>query len=170
MTFLAPYDLPQCANANVQRYRMSDFAAGVLPVPSGYWSIFALISADNSESESESARSVTGSIHSHSHRHGTALSWMRRNIVPAVAGSLADAHSGDPVRFPPSKAHIDEALRQALALLDNDLRTMTMTTTMTTAASDARTVPLTTRQQTGQVPSTLLAFFDSESQIGRAHV
>ena len=169
MTFLEPYDLPQRANANVQRNRMSDFAAGVLPVPSGYWSIFALISADNSESESESARPVTGSTHSHSHshRHGTAaLSWMRRNIVPAVAGSLADAHSGDPVRFPPSKAHIDEALRQALALLDNDLRTTTTMTTATTA-SDARTVPLTTWQQTGQVPSTLLAFFDSESRMLR---
>jgi hypothetical protein len=46
ITFLAPYDLPQCANSNVQRNRTSDFAAGILPVPSGYWSIFALISAD----------------------------------------------------------------------------------------------------------------------------
>ena len=143
---------------------MSDFAAGVLPVPSGYWSIFELISADNSESESESARPVTG--FTHSHWHGTALSWMQRNIVPAVAGSLANVHSGDPVRFPPSKVHIDEALRQALALLDDDLRTTTATTTTVTAA-DACTVPLTTWQQAGRVLSMLLEFFDSESRMLR---
>jgi hypothetical protein len=81
---------------------------------------------------------------------------MRRNIVPAVAGSLADVHNDNPLRSPPSKAHIDEALRQALALLHNDLRTTT----------DARTVPWTTRQA-GQAPSTLLAFFDSESRMLR---
>jgi hypothetical protein len=127
---------------------VTDFAAGVLPVPSGYWSIFALISADNSESES--ARPVTG----FTHWHGIALSWMRRNVVPAVAGSLADVYNDDPLRSPPSKVHIDEALRQALALLDNDLRTTT----------DARTFPWTTRQA-GQAPSTLLAFFDSESRM-----
>lgn len=151
MTSLAPYDLPQRANSNIQRNRVTDFAVGVLPVPTGYWSIFALISADNSESEF--ATPVTG----FTHWHGTALSWMRRNIVPAVAGSLADVHNDDPLRSPPSKAHIDEALRQALARLDNDLRTTT----------DARAVPWTTRQAAGQAPSTLLAFFDSESRMLR---
>jgi hypothetical protein len=156
---LAPYDPPQRADSNVQRNRVTDFAAGVLPVPSGYWSIFALISADNSESESESARPV--SDFAHRHGLGTALSWMRRNIVPAVAGSLADVYNDNPLQFPPSKAHIDGALRQALALLDGDLRTTTTTTT-----TDARTVPLTTRQA-GQAPSTLLAFFDSESRMLR---
>ncbi|KAI0277741.1 hypothetical protein BGY98DRAFT_977858 [Russula aff. rugulosa BPL654] len=120
---------------------MTDFAAGVLPVPAGYWSIFALISAGNSksesESESESARPVTG----FAHWHGTALSWMRRNIVPAVAGSLADVYNDNP---------------QALARLDSDVRT----------TADVRTVPLATRQA-GQAPSTLLAFFDSESRMLR---
>jgi serine/threonine protein phosphatase PrpC len=91
---------------------------------------------------------------------------MRRNIVPAVAGSLADVHNDNPLRSPPSKAHIDEALRQALARLDNDLRTITTTTTTTTTTTDARTVPWTTRQA-GQAPSTLLAFFDSESRMLR---
>jgi hypothetical protein len=82
---------------------------------------------------------------------------MRRNIVPAVAGSLADVHNGDPWRSPPSKAHVDEVLRQALARLYNHLGTTT----------DARTVPWTTRQAAGQAPSTLLAFFDSESRMLR---
>ena len=150
MTSLAPYDLPARANSNSQRNRVADFAAGVLPIPAGYWSIFALISADNSESGS-----VTG--FAHWHRDGTAvLSWMRRNIVPAVAGSLADVYNEDPLRFPPPEAaHIDEALRQALTRLDNDARTTT----------DARTVPAPwTTRQAGQAPSTLLAFFDSESR------
>jgi serine/threonine protein phosphatase PrpC len=81
---------------------------------------------------------------------------MRRNIVPAVAGSLADVYNDNPLQLPPSKAHIDEALRQALARLDSDVRT----------TADVRTVPLTTRQA-GQAPSTLLAFFDSESRMLR---
>ena len=130
---------------------MSDLAAGVLPVPAGYWSIFALINADNSEpaSESEPAEPIRVRVRvtgfTHAHWHGTALSWMRKNIVPAVAGSLADVYNSNdnPLRSPPSKAHIDEALRQALASLDND----------------ARSVPWKT--------STLLAFFDSESRVLR---
>ena len=81
---------------------------------------------------------------------------MRRNIVPAVAGSLADVHKDDPLRSPPAKAHIDEALRQALARLYNDLGTTT----------NARTVTWTMRQA-GQAPSTLLAFLDSESRMLR---
>src|SRR6266852_4374652 len=126
---------------------MSDFAAGVLPVPAGYWSIFTLVSADNSES----ARPVRVTGFTHWHWHGTALSWMRRNIIPAVAGSLADVYNDDPLRSPPSKAHIEEVLRQALARLDNDVRT----------------VPWTTARQVDHAPSTLLAFFDSESRVLR---
>jgi hypothetical protein len=117
---------------------------GVLPVPSGYWSIFALLSAD-ADSESESAGS-----------HGIALSWMRRNIVPAVAGSLADVHNDYPSRLSSPKADVDEALRQALAHLDDDARTTT----------DTRVVPGTIRKA-GQTPSTLLAFFDSDSRVLR---
>ena len=121
---------------------MTDFAASVLPVPSGYWSIFALLSADDPGPAA--------------HR---SVSWMRRNIVPAIAGSLADAHNAT---LPPPDADIDEALRQALARLDSDI--------------DARTGdPPWARQAGGPAsssspsspPSTLLAFFDSESRVLR---
>ncbi len=49
------YDFPQRANSNVQRNRVTDFAARTLPaVPYGYWSIFSLISA-GADSDSEFA-------------------------------------------------------------------------------------------------------------------
>jgi serine/threonine protein phosphatase PrpC len=81
---------------------------------------------------------------------------MRRNIVPAVAGSLADVYNtaNDQLSAPaPPKTHIDEALRQTLARLDDDVRT-----------TDARAAPWTPRH-TSQAASTLLAFFDSESRM-----
>jgi hypothetical protein len=134
-------DFPAATNSNVQRDRVTDLAASVLPVPSGYWSIFALLSADNPGPAA--------------HR---SVSWMRRNIVPAIAGSLADAHNAT---LPPPDADIDEALRQALARLDSDI--------------DARTGDLPWARQAGgpasssspSSPSTLLAFFDSESRVLR---
>lgn len=73
---------------------------------------------------------------------------MRRNIVPAIAGSLADAHEA---QYPPPGAHIDEALKQGLARLDSDVRTGAPWT----------------RQTTPTPASTLLAFFDSESRVLR---
>jgi hypothetical protein len=83
---------------------------------------------------------------------------MRRNIVPAIASSLADAHNAT---LPPPDADIDEALRQALARLDSDI--------------EARTGdPPWARQAGGPVsssspssPSTLLAFFNSEPCVLR---
>ena len=140
---------------------MTDFAAGVLPVPSGYWSIFALISADASESGSFTA-------------HGTALSWMRRNVVPAVAGSLADVYNNTnehlspppppplPPLPPPPKTPIDEALRQALTCLDDDVRSMTTTDTRLAAPWVTRYANQATNQP---LSTTLLAFFDSESHM-----
>ena len=121
---------------------MTDFEVSVLPVPSGYWSIFALLSADDPGPAA--------------HR---SVSWTRRNIVPAIVGSLADAHNAT---LPPPDADIDEALRQALALLDSDI--------------DARTGDPPWARQAGGLasssspsspPSTLLAFFDSESRVLR---
>ncbi|KAI0255219.1 hypothetical protein BJV78DRAFT_1151656 [Lactifluus subvellereus] len=101
----------------------------VLPVPSGYWSIFALLSsADPRPADHE------------------ALSWTQRNIVPAVAGALADVH---PANCPPPNTHIDDALRHALARLDTDARTG---------------VPW---ARHASPASTLLAFFDSESRVLR---
>ena len=77
---------------------------------------------------------------------------MRRNIVSAIAGSLAGAHNAT---LPPPDAYIDEVLRQALARLDSDI--------------DERTSdPPWARQAVGSspsLPSTLLAFFDSESRV-----
>ena len=81
---------------------------------------------------------------------------MRRNIIPAVAGSLADVYNtanDQSSAPPPPKTHIDEALRQTLVRLDDDVRT-----------TDARAAPWTPRH-TSQAPSTLLAFFDSESRM-----
>jgi hypothetical protein len=79
---------------------------------------------------------------------------MRRNIVSAIAGSLAGAHNAT---LPPPDAYIDEALRQALARLDSDI--------------DERTGdPPWARQVVGSSPSSpsmLLAFFDSESRVLR---
>jgi hypothetical protein len=88
-------------NCNVERDRVTDFAASVLPVPSGYWSIFALLSADDPGFTA--------------HR---SVSRMGRNIVPDIAGSLTDAHNAT---LPPPDADIDEALRLALARLDSDI-------------------------------------------------
>lgn len=107
----------------------TDFAAGVLPVPTGYWSIFALLSADDAHPSNHSA-----------------VSWVRRNVVAAVAGALADAHSAN--HAPPSP-HIDDALRNALVRLDEDVRTGQ---------------PWAQHAVRG---SALLAFFDSESRVLR---
>ena len=115
-----------------KRDRATDFAAGVLPVPTGFWSIFALLSAEEQDA--------------HSSNHG-ALSWIRRNIVAAVAGALADAHGAD--HHPPPSPHINDAMRYALVHLDDDARTGQPW------ARDA-----------GRA-STLLAFFDSESRMLR---
>ena len=59
----------------------------------------------------------------------------------------------------PPKTQIDEVLRQALARLDDDVRTRT-------DARARRAAPWTTRH-TSQAPSTLLAFFDSDSHMLR---
>jgi serine/threonine protein phosphatase PrpC len=75
---------------------------------------------------------------------------MRRNIVPAVAGALADVHHAN---RPPPDAQIDNALRQALTQLDIDVRTPPW---ISTSTRDAR-----------RPASTLLAFYDSESRILR---
>jgi hypothetical protein len=108
---------------------VTDFAASVLPVPSGYWSIFALLSsADLRPADHE------------------ALSWTQRNVVLAVAGALADVHHAN---HPPPNAHVNNALRHALAQLDTDART---------GAPWARHA---------SPASTLLAFFDSESRVLR---
>ncbi len=100
----------------------------MLPVPTGYWSIFAL-SAEDSHSSNRSA-----------------VSFLRRTIVSAVAGALADAHSAN--HAPPS-AEIDDALRSALVRLDEDARTGQPW------ARDASRA------------EALLAFFDSESRVLR---
>jgi hypothetical protein len=101
----------------------------VLPVPTGFWSIFALLSADEPHSSDPGA-----------------VSWIRRNIVAAVAGALADAHNTDQ---PPLSVHIDDALRHALVRLDDDART---------GQPWARNA--------GRA-SALLAFFDSKSRVLR---
>ncbi|KAI9437059.1 hypothetical protein BJY52DRAFT_1230261 [Lactarius psammicola] len=113
----------------IRRDHATDFAAGVLPVPTGYWSIFALLSADDT----------------HPSNHGP-VSWIRRNIVAAVAGALADAYCAS---HPPPSPHIDDALRNALVRLDDDARTG-----QPWAQHAARA-------------SALLAFFDSESRVLR---
>ena len=120
---------------------MTDFAASVLPVPSGYWSIFALLSADNP--------SLTA------HR---SVSWMGRNIVSDVACSLADAHNAT---LPPPDADIDEALRLALARLDSDIDARTGD------PSWARQAGGPASSSSPSSPSTLLVFFDSESRVLR---
>ena len=81
-----------------------DFAAGVLPIPTGDWSIFALLSADDARPSD----------------HGAVLSWIRRSMVAAVAGAFADAHGTN--HAPPSP-HIDDTLQHALVHLDDDART-----------------------------------------------
>ncbi|KAH9069357.1 hypothetical protein EDB83DRAFT_2314394 [Lactarius deliciosus] len=113
----------------IRQDHVTDFAAGVLPVPTGYWSIFALLSADNANSSNPGA-----------------VSWIRRNIVAAVAGALADVHS---TGHPPPSTHVDDALRQALVHLDDDARTGQPWA-----------------QNAGRA-SALLAFFDSESRVLR---
>ncbi|KAI9436243.1 hypothetical protein H4582DRAFT_1965290 [Lactarius indigo] len=107
----------------------TDFAAGVLPVPTGCWSIFALLSADDDKSSNPGA-----------------ISWIRRNIVAAVAGALADAHS---TSHPPPSTDFNHALRNALVRLDDDARTGQPWA-----------------QNAGRA-SALLAFFDSESRVLR---
>jgi hypothetical protein len=129
---LSLYDLTHRADRD-KRDRATDFAAGVLPVPTGFWSIFALLSAEEEDP--------------HSSNHG-ALSWIRRNIIAAVAGALADAHGADH-HHPSHSPHIDDALRYALVCLDDDART---------GQPWAR--------HAGRA-STLLAFFDSESRVLR---
>jgi hypothetical protein len=99
------------------------------PVPTGFWSIFALLSADDPHLSNPGA-----------------VSWIRRNIVAAVAGALADAHNA--ANHHPA-AHIDDALRDALVRLDDDART---------GQPWAR--------HAGRA-SALLAFFDSESRVLR---
>jgi hypothetical protein len=96
----------------------------VLPVPTGYRSIFALLSADDA--------------------HPGAASWIRRNIVAAIAGALADAHGAN--HNPPS---IDDALWDALVRVDDDARTGQPWARHAGCAS------------------ALLAFFDSESCVLR---
>jgi hypothetical protein len=71
---------------------------------------------------------------------------MRRNIVLAVAGELADVHD---TNRPPPNAFIDNALRQALTQLDIDARTAAPWTRHASPAS------------------TLLAFYDSGSRVLR---
>ncbi|KAH9019167.1 hypothetical protein EDB85DRAFT_582561 [Lactarius pseudohatsudake] len=113
----------------IRQDHATDFAASVLPVPTGYWSIFALLSADDANSSNSGA-----------------ISWIQRNIVGAVAGALADAHSAG---HPPPSTHVDDALRQALVHLDDDARTGQAWA-----------------QNAGRA-SALLAFFDSESRVLR---
>ncbi|KAH9036279.1 hypothetical protein EDB84DRAFT_1483149 [Lactarius hengduanensis] len=125
-TGVARYDTAKCDSPGDHA---TDFAAGVLPVPTGYWSIFALLSADDTNSSNPGA-----------------ISWIRRNIVAAVAGALADAHSAG---HPPPSTHVDDALRQALVHLDDDARTGQPWA------------------QNASRASALLAFFDSESRVLR---
>ncbi|KAF8259969.1 hypothetical protein EI94DRAFT_1812370 [Lactarius quietus] len=98
-------------------------------MPTGFWSIFALLSADDPQQSNP----------------GT-LSWIRSNIIAAVAGALADAHGAN---HPLPSPQIDDALRHALVRLDDDART---------AQPWARNA--------GRA-SALLAFFDSESRVLR---
>jgi hypothetical protein len=84
---------------------------------------------------------------------------MRRNVVPAIAGSLADVHNS---ALPPPDADIDEALRQALARLDGDVNSGVLTGS-TLWPRQVSPEPLSSSSS----PSTLLAFFDSESRVLR---
>ena len=101
----------------------------MLPVipPKRIWSIFALLSADSNDD------------------HGALLSWIKRNVIAAIAGALADAYNTD-------HHHIDDALRHALVRLDDDARTGQPWARNATAAE--RT-------------SALVAFFDSEERVLR---
>ncbi|KAH8990006.1 hypothetical protein EDB86DRAFT_3104202 [Lactarius hatsudake] len=90
------YDTTKCDSPGDH---VTDFAASVLPVPTGYWSIFALLSADDVNSSNPGA-----------------VSWIRTNIVAAAA----DAHGAG---HPPPSTHVVDALRQALVHLDDDART-----------------------------------------------
>ncbi|KAI9436240.1 hypothetical protein H4582DRAFT_463871 [Lactarius indigo] len=100
----------------------------MLPVLTGRWSVFTLLSADDANSVNPSA-----------------ISWIRRNVV-AAAAAAADAHSAS---HPPPSTHIDDALRNALVRLDDDVRTGQLLA-----------------QNAGRA-SALLAFFDSESRVLR---
>jgi len=83
---------------------------------------------------------------------------MWRNIVPAIAGSLADVHN---TNLPPPDADIDEALRQALARLDGDVNADVLTGSTPWARQVSPEPP------PSSSPSTLLAVFDSESRVLR---
>jgi len=124
-----PDDLSATTNSDLQRDRVTDVAVDVLPLPHGYWSIFALLNADGPD-----------------HVDRGSVSWMRGNIIPAIAGSLADVHNST---HPPPDTDIDDALRQTLARLDTDART---------GAPWARQASPT---------SSLLVFFDSGSRVLR---
>lgn len=75
------------------------------------------------------------------------MSWIRKNIVAAAAGALADAHGAD--RASTSPHIINDALRHALARLDDDAR-----------------AGQPWAQHAGRA-SALLTFFDSESRVLR---
>jgi hypothetical protein len=85
---------------------------------------------------------------------------MRRNIVPAIAGSLVDVHNSN---LPPPDVDINEALRQTLARLDDDAEADVRTGYY---APWARHVSPDSDSPSSS-PSTLLAFFDSESRMLR---
>ena len=98
----------------------------MLPVvpPKRFWSIFALLNADSKDD------------------HG-AQSWIKRNIIAAIVGALANAYHTPHI-------DIDDALRHALVRLDDDART---------GQPWAR--------NTAERTSALVAFFDSEERVLR---
>jgi hypothetical protein len=65
--------------------------------------IFALLSADDPHPSNPGA-----------------ISWIRRNVIAAIAGALADAQSANDS---PPGPHIIDTLRPALGRFDNDART-----------------------------------------------
>lgn len=85
-----------------------------------------------------------------------AVSQMRRNIVPAIVGSLADAHNAP---LPPPDADTDEALRHALARFDGDIDART--------GDPPREMQTVGSSSSASSQSTLLALLDSESRVLR---
>ncbi|KAA1475905.1 protein serine/threonine phosphatase 2C [Dentipellis sp. KUC8613] len=144
------------ARTGVQRYDMAQFSSNepteddhtsaILPIPSGYWSLFALFDG---------------------HSGWETSAWLRENMIPALAGALADlfSHYRPPDDAPPPPAHtIDATIQDTFALLDDDIVFGTLERAFKT---DSKADAINVLAPAYAGACALLAFYDSESRVLR---
>ncbi|EED80081.1 predicted protein [Postia placenta Mad-698-R] len=127
-----------------------DHAEAILPVPSGFWSFFAVLDG---------------------HSGWETSAWLRENLIPATSGALADIYQAHRPPAPsdalplPASVEIDQSIKDTFKRLDDDIVHRAVEQVF---AAGTRTAAARLLAPAYAGSCALLAFYDSHTRVLRA--